>query len=101
MKKKKNLSKSDVFYIQQNPDLKTAEELADELNIELESVSAVYVEVKPEEKRIKEKTLLEKLMGQRGGATVLTGAAEKLAEDLKKERRGMRNDPDYVFRPKG
>jgi hypothetical protein len=102
---KKKLSKADEFYIKQNPEGLSAEDLAKELNVEQSLVTAIYtVPVKPP----RQETLMEKMIGKRTDsagnvlATVLTGGAEKLSEDFKKERRGLpKNADSYIHKPRG
>lgn len=102
--KKKKLNKAEEFYVKNNPDSKSVEELAKELNTVIEVVQPFYTApVKPP----KQETLVNKLMGKKVRnnevvATVLTEGAEQLSEDAKKARKGLPNDNKaFIHKPMG
>lgn len=80
------LSKTEKEYIEQNQNLSVAE-LANDLD-RTESVVQNYLNlIVPQEEQAKPKTLFEKVIAKKSGATVMTNSASEVVDTVRKGKR--------------
>ena len=105
MAKAAPLTKTEIFYIQENPENKTIHELAEELNRSPKVVAKHFVE-KKEPEPVREESALLKLMGRhkrndKNVATVMTKAASELADNTRPNRLVNKKLSSAIHRPMG
>jgi len=113
MAKSGNLTKQEMYYVKQNPENLTIEELAKELDRTPKTVAKHYIplEQKQEEEKQEEEQKPEpamfKLMGlhKRGKqnvATVMTKAASELADNMRSSQiGGSKKIKSAIHKPRG
>ena len=111
MTKRGPLNKAEVFYIEQNPDKKSAEEIANELSRSVGQIRKVMINTT--KKNIKKKaeiaptriSQVDSLMGKKVRneqivATTMTPAASQYLDEKRTQLKGTKH-LDSIHRPKG
>jgi len=100
------LSTVEKFYIDNNPDNKTPEELATTLNRSIKLVrSRLHDKSQDKSKKVDGPTSMSKLMGRHKRndapiAAIMTPAASELGDEVKKQRT-IKNTHSFIHKPKG
>ena len=108
------LNKIELYYLENNPENKSAKELADELNRSVPQVTKALEKAQKEAEKNAKKEIItgtrpepyinsligKKIRNEQVVATVMTQAASEFADDQRKQHIN-KNPNDAIFKPKG